>query len=100
MHSNHNDNVFTRDDTFFGVCQAIGEDLGFNPNWLRAALGGLLIWTPLATIAAYLAAGLVIAAIRWLVPNPAFAKAMAGEPAPASAAPAGDNDAIALAEAA
>jgi len=96
-----NENVFTRDDTFFGVCQAIGEDLGFNPNWLRAALGVLLIWSPLATIAAYLAAGIVIALIRWIVPNPRSARAKAGEPAlETAAAVEGDNDEVALAAAA
>lgn len=98
MQSN-DDNVFTRDDTFFGVCQAIGEDFGFNPNWLRAALGVLLIWTPVATVAAYLTAGIVIALIRWIVPNPRVARAVAGEPG-VEMAPAGDNDAAPLAAAA
>ena len=75
-----NGNVFTRDDTFFGVCQAIGEDLGFSPNWLRAVFGVMLIYSPVATIGAYLALGIVVMALRWLVPNPRAAK-VAGEPA-------------------
>ena len=62
--------VFARDDTFFGVCHALGEDLGFNPNWLRAALAVGLFWNPVAMVAAYAAAGLVVAGTRWVYPNP------------------------------
>ena len=32
-------NLLRRDDTFFGVCQAIGEDFGFHPIFLRIAFG-------------------------------------------------------------
>ena len=31
--------LIARDDTFLGVCQALGDDLGFNPLWLRLAGG-------------------------------------------------------------
>lgn len=62
--------VLARDDTFFGVCQSIGEDFGFNPNWLRAALGVGLIWNPVAVIGGYAAAGVVVAFSRWLVREP------------------------------
>ena len=62
--------VFARDDTFFGVCHALGEDFGFHPNWLRLAFALALFWNPLAAVGAYAAVGLVIAATRWLVPNP------------------------------
>ena len=62
--------VFARDDTFFGVCHALGEDFGFNPNYLRAALAVGLFWNPVAMVAAYAGAGLVVAATRWLYPNP------------------------------
>ena len=57
-----------RDDTLLGVCQAIGEDVGFNPDWLRVALAASLLWDAKVVILAYLATGLVVAAIRWLVP--------------------------------
>ena len=30
-------NLFTRDDTFFGICEGVGEDFGFNANWRRLA---------------------------------------------------------------
>ena len=63
-------NVFARDDTFFGVCEAIGEDLGFNANYLRVAFALPLLYAPLATIAAYLALAVVIGLTRLIVPNP------------------------------
>lgn len=64
---------FLRDDTFLGVCEALGEDFRFNPLWLRVALGVALIWNPFAVVAAYLAAFVVIAVSRLLVPNPRMA---------------------------
>ena len=62
--------LLARDDTFFGVCQGLGEDLGFNPIYLRLALTGLLFLNPVAAIGVYAAAGMFVAALRWLVPNP------------------------------
>ena len=63
-------NLFNRDDTFFGVCQGLGEDLGINPNWFRLALALGLFFSPLGTLAAYAIAGLFVFATRWLVPVP------------------------------
>jgi phage shock protein PspC (stress-responsive transcriptional regulator) len=60
-------NLLLRDDTFFGVCEALGEDLGFHANWLRAALAVLLLYNPLAAIGAYAAAGAVVAFSRLVV---------------------------------
>jgi phage shock protein PspC (stress-responsive transcriptional regulator) len=68
-------NLFTRDDTFFGVCQGLGEDLGFNPNWLRIALPILAFFWPVATIAGYVAAGVLVFATRFLFPEPRVAVA-------------------------
>ena len=65
--------VFARDDTFFGVCEALGEDLGFNPIYLRITFAVFLLWKPVEVIAAYFIAGLVVFALRWLVPNPRVA---------------------------
>ena len=62
--------VFARDDTMFGVCEALGEDFGFNPNLLRVLFGIGLFWGPVTAIAAYAAAGALVSASRWLVPNP------------------------------
>ena len=70
--------LFARDDTLFGICQAIGEDGGFNPDWLRVALAAALLWNPAAVIAGYLAMGLVVLATRLLLPVP---RTMAAAPA-------------------
>jgi len=93
--------VLNRDDTMFGVCEALGEDFGFNPIFLRIAFGVALIWSPILTVGVYAAAGVVVAISRLLAPNPAnpaFVEAEAGEPALVEAAGArreSDNDALA-----
>ena len=33
-----------RGDTMLGACEALGQDFGFNPNWLRIVLGSLVLW--------------------------------------------------------
>lgn len=58
------ENLFTRNDTIFGVCQGLGEDLGFNPLWLRLALILPIFWFPFHIVAAYLALGLVVLVSR------------------------------------
>ena len=62
--------VLARDDTFFGVCEALGEDLRFNPLFLRVGFALLLFFSPVAAIGGYAAAGIVVALSRWLVPSP------------------------------
>ena len=69
-------NVFARDDTFFGVCQAIGEDLGFNPNYLRVAFALPLLYAPMTTIGAYLGLALLVLLTRLVLPNPRRAQVM------------------------
>ena len=73
--------VFARDDTFFGICQGLGDDLGFNPNWLRVALTLFLFFNPVAAIAAYFGAGILVAALRFLIPDPRPAAAPQAEAA-------------------
>jgi len=58
-------------DTLFGVCQTIGNELGFNPFYLRIALLGLLFFSPVAVIASYVALGGAVALSTWLFPSPA-----------------------------
>lgn len=70
---NDQPSLFARDDTFFGVCQGLGEDFGFNPVWLRMALPVLLYFFPIATLAAYAGAGVVVFATRWIYPEPRLA---------------------------
>jgi phage shock protein PspC (stress-responsive transcriptional regulator) len=65
-----NSNLFTRPDTFFGVCQGLGEDLRIHPNLLRVALAGLLYFYPLAAAAAYAGAAALVLVTRFLYPDP------------------------------
>ena len=66
-------NLFARDDTFFGVCQGLGEDLRISPDLLRVVLTLLLFFQPLAALGLYGAAGVLVFLTRWLFPNPRFA---------------------------
>ena len=75
-----------RGDTILGVCEAVGTDLGFNPNFLRIPFAALLLWNPVVIIGSYLALGVAAAASRWFFP---VAKRVA---APA-------NEAVAVSEA-
>lgn len=63
-------NLLTRDDTFLGVCEGIGEDLRIPSNLLRAAFAIGLFFSPTGSIAAYLALGLLVLASRLAFPKP------------------------------
>lgn len=84
-------NMFMRDDTFFGVCQALGEDFRFPPNLLRVALALAFFWNPVVILAGYFAAGILVAIVRFIVPDPrpvksvgaATAAGASGDPAAA-----------------
>ena len=63
-------NVFLRHDTLFGVCQGIGEEFGFNPNFLRVPFAAGILWNPLAIVGIYLGLGVALALARWIYPKP------------------------------
>ena len=58
-----------RNHTILGVCEAIGEDFGFNPVFLRVPFAASVLWSPVIAIAAYLALGAVVLASRLLFPQ-------------------------------
>lgn len=62
-------NLILRNDTILGVCEAIGQDFGFNPNWLRIAFCAPIYWNPALVIGAYLGLGLLVAASRYAFPD-------------------------------
>ena len=64
------ESLIRRDDTFLGVCQALGEDFGFNPVFLRIAFAAPLIFAPMLVIEIYLGLGLVVLVSRLLAPRP------------------------------
>ena len=77
------ESLFRRDDTFLGVCQALGEDFGFNPVFLRIGFALPVIFAPVAVIATYLGLGVVVLISRILAPRPKQKAAVQAEaPAP------------------
>ena len=62
--------VIAREDTLLGVCQAIGEDFGFNPLYLRILFAVVLFWSPIGAFAGYAVLGAIVAFSRWLAPVP------------------------------
>jgi phage shock protein PspC (stress-responsive transcriptional regulator) len=57
-----------RSHTILGVCEAIGEDFGFNPVLLRIPLAASVIWLPYLAFGVYFALGAVVLASRLLFP--------------------------------
>jgi len=67
--STGNTNLILRNDTVLGVCEAIGQDFGFHPNWLRLALASFFYFFPMGVIGTYLGLGIVVAFTRWVAPD-------------------------------
>jgi phage shock protein PspC (stress-responsive transcriptional regulator) len=59
-----------RSHTILGVCEAIGEDFGFNPIFLRIPLAASVIWDPKIAFGTYFALGAVVLLSRLLFPSP------------------------------
>ena len=59
-----------RSHTILGVCEAIGEDFGFNPTLLRVPFAASVLYSPLYAVIAYFALGAVVLASRLLAPKP------------------------------
>jgi len=62
--------VTLRAHTILGVCEAIGEDFGISPYWLRIPLAASVLLSPMMAIGAYLALGGVVLLSRLLFPRP------------------------------
>src|SRR3982751_736403 len=76
-----------RSHTIFGVCEAIGEDFGFNPVLLRAPLAAIVLYSLPIAIGVYFALGAVVLVSRLVFPQP---KSLAAETAE-QAAPANEQ---------
>ena len=57
-----------RPHNIFGVCEALGEDFGINPLWIRVPFAASVLVSPLWAVVAYLALGLVVLGSRLLFP--------------------------------
>ena len=86
-------------DSIFGVCAALASDFGFNPLWLRLAIGGGLMWNMEAALGAYVVLGVIVLVSRLAAPDARVSATSVVAPI-ASAAPAQDVDEVPLARAA
>ena len=73
-----------RSHTILGVCEAVGEDFGFNPVLLRIPFAASVVYSPILAIGAYLALGVVVLASRLLFPKAKAAAAVDQQAAPAN----------------
>lgn len=89
-------NMLTRDDTFFGVCQALGEDFGFPPNILRVLFGVPAIMFPGPVLTLYFGLGAIVLISRLLAPSPRRKAAMQAEAATSAPEAANEGRAPAL----
>jgi phage shock protein C len=58
-----------RSHTILGVCEAVGEDFGFNPVLLRIPFAASVIYSPMLAIGVYLALGVAVLASRFFFPR-------------------------------
>lgn len=58
-----------RSHTILGACEAIGEDFGFNPIFLRIPLAVAVIWNPMVAFGTYFGLGAVVLVSRLLFPK-------------------------------
>src|SRR6476646_9001488 len=73
-----------RSYTILGVCQAIGEDFGFNPTFLRVPLAASVLYSPLYALVAYFALGAVVLGGRLLFPKAKAVESVRQVEAPAA----------------
>ena len=92
--------LFNRPDTLFGICEGVGRDFGFNPNYLRVALAIAMIWNPVAVLATYALLGVAVAVSRWIAPRPVAAAQRPGAPLAAAEGGNDDEDTVPVARAA
>jgi phage shock protein PspC (stress-responsive transcriptional regulator) len=68
-----------RSHTILGVCEAIGEDFGFNPIFLRIPLAASVIWNPAIALGTYFGLGAIVLASRLLFPRAKVTEGVAEE---------------------
>jgi phage shock protein PspC (stress-responsive transcriptional regulator) len=73
-----------RSHTILGICEAIGEDFGFNPVLLRIPFAASVIYSPTLAIGTYLALGVVVLASRLLFPKAKVAEVLSERPSAAN----------------
>jgi phage shock protein PspC (stress-responsive transcriptional regulator) len=63
------ENVVLRNDTLLGVCEALGQDLNFHPNFLRVPLATGIVIAPMLMVAIYLGLGALVFVSRTFFPD-------------------------------
>jgi len=58
-----------RSHTILGVCEAVGEDFGFNPVFLRIPFAASVIYSPMLAIGVYFALGAIVLGSRLFFPK-------------------------------
>ena len=74
-----------RAHTILGVCEAIGEDFGFNPVFLRVPLAASVLWNLPIAMGVYFGLGAVVLISRLLFPKPKTSAAADASFEPATA---------------
>ncbi len=82
----HSNSLFSRSDTIFGVCQALGEDLRISPTWFRVAFAVAVIFNLEYAAIAYFSVGALVLLSRLIVRSPAAAEPAVVETAPVAIA--------------
>ena len=57
-------------DSLFGICQSVGDHVGFNPLYLRLSLFVLMLFNPIAMACTYAGLGMVVGLSHLIFPNP------------------------------
>lgn len=94
------DNVAMRNDTILGVCEALGQDLGFNPNFLRVPLGAGIIFAPFLMVGIYAALAVLVFASRTFFPTQLQRVARTSEAVEPAVQPQAHNEQVELPRAA
>jgi len=82
--------LFSRSDTIFGVCQALGQDLGINANWFRVAFATAVVFNLEYALIAYFGIGALV-----MISHLVFRSPVAAEPAAVETAPAAIEEPVA-----
>lgn len=94
-------NLFFRQDTLFGACQGLADDLGINALWLRVPLAASILYDPKIAVGIYAVLCVVVFATRMIWPTKSATVAVAqAEVAPAPVPMVADNEQRELAQAA
>ena len=74
-----------RSHNILGVCEAIGEDFGFNPVLLRVPFAASVLVSPIWAIVGYFALGAIVLASRLIAPKAKAAESVSMQQEPAAA---------------